>query len=490
MLPNPPKGAHPIVTALFPYQQEGVLAAHYKLLEHGGFYLQWKAGMGKTLGAIALHHTLKSARTLIVAPVVAQGVWRREFEKWLPGTNVAFDAPADGCDVVVTTYDKIKDPKSDNPSRQRRTGTDRLHRLLAWQPDLLVLDEAQYAKSPNTGRTRAAWKIAGGSKYKLLMSGTPAHSPLDWWAQFRIISPAEPIFRQQFREYRSQVMVLAGPNGNWAVRDARGGYVTKGDGYKRLVEAMAPYVHAVAKDVLGLPEPLVTEIPITLSKAEQKAYDEMETMLRTELHDETEANASIVLTQIMRLDQIAAGHVTNEGGATVDVGHSKSDACMELIDQRDDEKIVVACRFKEDIARLKAELDKRERPYRIIDGSVSAGKRTEAEDWFQTQEHSGVMLLNYQAGGVAITLSKASTLIMYTLTPSVIQWEQMLARVHRIGTTTNVSVLYLLAEGTHDEIQLSGLKAGASMVDMARLLLKYLNRRDGDVITKQSKAAA
>jgi SNF2 family DNA or RNA helicase len=471
-------------SSLFPYQREGILAAHHKLLEHGGFYLQWKAGMGKTLGAIALHHTLKSQRTLVVAPVVAQGVWRREFEKWLPGTRVAFDLPEQDTNVCVTTYDRIKDPKSDDPRKQRRTGTDRLHRLLAWQADLLILDEAQYVKSPNTGRTRAAWKLAGGSQYKLLMSGTPAHSPLDWWSQFRIISPAEPIFRQQFREYRAQVMVLAGPNGNWAVRDSRGAYVTKGDGYKRLVEAMAPYVHAVSKSVLGLPEPIVTEVPLTLSQREQRAYDSMETTLRAELHDETEANASIVLTQIMRLDQIAAGHVTNEVGDTVDIGTTKTDAALELIDQRDDEKIVVACRFRQDISRLKEALEKRERPFRVIDGSVSASKRSEAEDWFQTQEHNGVMLLNYQAGGVAITLSKASTIIMYTLTPSVIQWEQMLARVHRIGTTTNVQVLYLLAEGTHDELQLAGLKAGASMVDMARLLLKYLNREDGRKLEK------
>lgn len=467
------------MSALFDYQKHGIIAAYDKLLESEGFYLQWKAGMGKTLGAIALHHMLKSPRTVIVAPVVAQGVWAREFDKWLPGTRVVFDTPTEDCDVCVITYDKIKDPKSDDLKTQRYTGRDRLHRLLAWQPELLILDEAQYFKSPSALRTRAIWKLAAGCHYKLLMSGTPAHSPMDWWAQFRVIAPTEPIFRQQYKQYRAEVMVLAGPNGNWAMRNSRGGFITRKDGYDKLVRAMAPYVHAVAKDVLQLPEPLVEEVPITLSPREQRAYNDMRDYLRAELPDDAgEANATIVLTQIMRLVQISAGHVTDSEGNTVDLGSSKLDACMELLDQRDEEKVVVACRFRQDIARLRKALEERKRPFRVIDGSVSQTARTEAEDWFQQGEHNGVMLLNYQAGGVAITLTKASALIYYTLTPSVIQWEQMGARVHRIGTTTNINVYYLQASD-QDDLLYSGLKAGASMVDMARLLLKYLKRRDG-----------
>jgi hypothetical protein len=55
----------------------------------------------------------------------------------------------------------------------------------------------------------------------------------------------------------------------------------------------------------------------------------------------------------------------------------------------------------------------------------------------------------------------------------------MISRGHRIGTTTNVQVLYPLAVNTHDEIMLAALRRGASQVDMARLLMKYLNRVDG-----------
>jgi SNF2 family DNA or RNA helicase len=441
--------------------------------------------MGKSLGAIALHRKLLSERTAIVCPVVAQGVWRREFEKWLPGLVISdIDSMGSSTQVVITTYDKLKDPKAGNALAQRRTGAGRLHKLQAWAPELLILDEAQYIKSPSAARTRAMWKLAAAAQWKLLLSGTPAHSPLDWWSQFRVIAPHEPVFRQTYSEYKqSTVVLMQGPNGAYPVRGRNGALVVKVDGHKRVVDAMAPYVHAVPKSVLNLPEPIVTEVPITLSTAERKAYTQMETMLRTELIDGkgeiTEANATIVLTKILRLTQIAAGHVTSEDGESIHVGRSKLDGALELLAEREDEKVVVACRFKRDIMDLASELEKAGRPYRIIAGNVTGAKRTQAEDWFQTEPHNGVMIIQYQAGGVAITLTAATTLIMYTLTPSVIQWEQTTSRVHRIGTTTNVQVLYLIAQQTQDEIMLAALQRGASVVDMCRLLLRYLNREDG-----------
>ena len=52
----------------FPYQVEGIVRAYRAMIDpsgRGAFYLQWKPGMGKTLGAIALHRKL-SERTVVV----------------------------------------------------------------------------------------------------------------------------------------------------------------------------------------------------------------------------------------------------------------------------------------------------------------------------------------------------------------------------------------------------------------------------------------
>jgi Superfamily II DNA/RNA helicases, SNF2 family len=329
------------------------------------------------------------------------------------------------------------------------------------------------------------WKLAAACKWKLLLSGTPAHSPLDWWSQFRVVAPHEDVFKQTYSDYKQATVVLQqGPNGAYPMRGRNGALVVKTDGFEKLTRAMAPYVHAVPKSVLNLPEPIIQEIPVTLGPRERKAYTSMETMLRAEFTDDlgniTEANATIVLTKIMRPPQIAAGHGTDENGDTIQIGSAKLDAALGLLEEYEDERVVIACRFRQDIANLGAALEKQGRPWRKIDGSVSGAARTASENWFQSDDpHNGVMLLQYQAGGVAITLTKASAIILYTLTPSVIQWEQTISRVHRIGTTTNVNMLYLIAQQTQDEIMHAALQRGASVVDMCRLLLKYLNRTDG-----------
>lgn len=85
-----------------------------------------------------------------------------------------------------------------------------------------------------------------------------------------------------------------------------------------------------------------------------------------------------------------------------------------------------------------------------------------------------VLLLQYKAGGTALTLTKAKTLILYSLNPSTIDLRQMIGRVYRIGQTTNVQVLPLLAENTVDVRLWHGLKLNLEHVELAR----YLARRD------------
>ena len=139
---------------------------------------------------------------------------------------------------------------------------------------MLIVDEAQYVKTPGTARTRAIWKLGAASKHKLALSGTPAHSPLDWWSQFRLLAPHEPVFQRTYQEFKLATVVLTqGPTGYYPMRGRNGSIMVQQDGFKKVVDAMAPYVHVVSKEVLGLPEPIVTEVPIELDRAERKAVE-------------------------------------------------------------------------------------------------------------------------------------------------------------------------------------------------------------------------
>jgi SNF2 family DNA or RNA helicase len=202
--------------------------------------------------------------------------------------------------------------------------------------------------------------------------------------------------------------------------------------------------------------------------------------LRTVLDPDTEAEASIVLTQMLRLAQISAGFVTDQAREVHDLGTSKLDACLELLEERDQKKVVVSCRFRHDIERLRTALGAREVDFRVLDGSTPEKVRPQIEDWFQNTPGPKVLVIQQRAGGVAITLSKADCLIFFTLESSIPMWRQTWGRVWRIGQLGHVQIIYLVGDNTIDETQLVKLKEGASLVDMARAFLNNIrNRQNG-----------
>ncbi len=461
---------------LRPYQAEAAAQGFHVVQEWGGFYIQHDPGMGKSLTAIALARLLKVRRICVVCPPVAIGVWRREIGKWWP------DATRERSDVFfnIVSYDSLYDPlPSDLGAKRRTQGRSRLQDLCDWSPELLVLDEAHYAKSPDSKRTKACMQLARFSIYRVLLSGTPTHNVLDAWAQYRMIAPDEPLFKLTYAQFRNELVVLGGPNGNWPMKDKSTGELRfKPRAREALTEATITYTHVATADMMELAEPVETVVPFQLSTVEQTAYDYMEKRLRADLPDGTEVEAEIILTKLLRLTQIAAGHATNTKGDTVNIGTSRLDTTLGILAERPDQKVVIACRFKRDIQLLRDELNAQGRAVCIIDGSVSPKTRTQLEDWFQRPDtnRSAVMLLQYQAGGTAITLHAAHTLILYTLDLSVIRYRQMLGRIWRLGQKGLCEVIVPVAENTQDEQALAGLKSGDDN-RLAKLLLDRLRRR-------------
>jgi SWI/SNF-related matrix-associated actin-dependent regulator 1 of chromatin subfamily A len=91
------------------------------------------------------------------------------------------------------------------------------------------------------------------------------------------------------------------------------------------------------------------------------------------------------------------------------------------------------------------------RKYIRIDGSTSPKFRQEQIDAFQNDPSIRVALLGITAAGVAVTLTASSTVWFAELfwTPALmIQAED---RAHRIGQTSQVQCLYVVAKGTLDE---------------------------------------
>jgi superfamily II DNA or RNA helicase len=156
---------------LFPYQRDGVA----RFLSTGRLLLADDMGLGKTAQAIASCHALFAAgkirRGLVVVPAPLKPQWARE---WLAFT-----------DISIVTVDG--DP-AERASRYRRRGDgvllvnyEQLLRdlplVLAYAPDLVILDEAQRIKNWET-KTAAVVKRLEPA-WRLVLTGTPMENRLE-----------------------------------------------------------------------------------------------------------------------------------------------------------------------------------------------------------------------------------------------------------------------------------------------------------------------
>src|SRR5262245_25069188 len=159
-----------IKVELYPYQLHGAVFAACQ----GRCILGDDMGLGKTVQALAAAELLARERgierVLVVAPASVKYQWETEVRKYT------------GRLVQVI----------DGTTAQRRTqyGQPTIYRLInyeqvvrdldelnAWQPDLVILDEAQRIKNWESKTSRAVKKLR--SRYALVLTGTPLENKLE-----------------------------------------------------------------------------------------------------------------------------------------------------------------------------------------------------------------------------------------------------------------------------------------------------------------------
>lgn len=166
-----------------PFQKAGVAWA----LSHEGTLIGDDMGLGKTveaLGVVNADSTVNSV--LVVCPLSVALNWKAEAEKWLTreaSIGVASSKELPDTDVVIAHWGIIS--KHAEALRERN-----------W--DLVVLDEAHYAKNPKAGRTKALFGdrtkriaplVAGR---RLALSGTPIpNRPIEIYPVLKWLAPQD-----------------------------------------------------------------------------------------------------------------------------------------------------------------------------------------------------------------------------------------------------------------------------------------------------------
>ncbi|XP_039200486.1 DNA excision repair protein ERCC-6-like isoform X2 [Crotalus tigris] len=176
---------------LFDHQREGV-AFLYKLYREGrkGGILADDMGLGKTVQIIAFLSGMFDAElirsVLLVLPTTLLNNWVKEFAKWTPGLRVKVFHGTSKAErnryleriqrrngVLLTTYQMVLN------NWQQLSSFD--GKEFVW--DYIILDEAHKIKTPSAKTTKSVHSIP--SKNRILLTGTPVQNNLkELWALF------------------------------------------------------------------------------------------------------------------------------------------------------------------------------------------------------------------------------------------------------------------------------------------------------------------
>lgn len=416
-------------------------------------------GTGKTLSAIATagHRYNKGQikKLLIVCPLSVVPVWHEEFQK-----HADFD-------YSIGDLTRVKDKKialTISPKKGLWIGLINyesswriLDLLTKWNPDMIIIDESQRIKNGRAKQSKGLHKLGDITKYKMILTGTPVtQGPLDMWSQYRFLNP--DIFGRKFTSFRNRYAIMEGLRGRPEIRLVVG--------YKNLDE-LAEKAHMIAyrvtkEEALDLPPTVDQTVMVKLSSEAHKIYKQMEKDFMVTFSDEKISTAPIILTQLLRLQQITGGFLHTEDKTVEKFDSSKLAAVKELLsDLPSDKKVVIFARFSPEIEALEEiskSLDKR--TLTLQGGTKNRGEVIKS---FQEDPEVKVIVIQIQTGGLGITLTAADTAIFYSTTFSFADYEQAKARLHRIGQHHPVNYIHMIAEDTIDEDILAILRSKGDM---------------------------
>lgn len=297
--------------------------------------------------------------------------------------------------------------------------------------DLIIVDECSGVKRATTKRWKGLKAIVGPDTWLWMMTGTPAaQSPTDAYGLAKLVNPTGvPPF---FSAFQDMVMNKFGPFK----------YVPKPEAKTIVHSVLQPAIRFLKKDCLDLPPVVHVTRKVELTAQQKKYYEILRKKMVMEAAGEqiTAANAAVKLNKLL---QVSAGSAYSDDGETVEFDISnRYNVLMEIIEETSN-KVLIFVPFTSTINTLHDKLTADGIPNDVINGAVSAGKRSDIIRAFQSQPDPRVLVIQPQAAAHGVTLTAADTIVWWGPTASVEIFEQANARVDRPGQKNKCTVFKL-----------------------------------------------
>jgi len=313
---------------------------------------------------------------------------------------------------------------------------------------LMAIDESTTIKNPTAKRTKSIVGLSKNSKYRRIMTGSPiTKNPLDLYSQCEFLDPylldftSYYAFRNRYAEMKTMHL--------------RGRSIQVVDEFKNLgelSETLQGFSYRVLKeDCLDLPPKNWIKRHITLSKEQQKVYDQMKKAAMAVLNGKVTSTMTVI-TQLMRLQQITCGHFVADDGTTQEIKNNRITELMDALDEIEG-KAIIWGHWQKDIQNIVDEIEKKYGSGSVVDyyGLTPQDKRQDNIRKFQSDPRCRFFVGTPSTGGYGITLTSANTVIYYSNGYDLEKRLQSEDRAHRIGQKKNVTYIDIIADKTVDE---------------------------------------
>lgn len=453
----------------YDYQLDGVRF----LAERPRALLGDDMGLGKTMQT--LMSLPANGHTLVVCPASLKLNWRNEVRRWRPDLTPvvlkgkgSLRAPEAG-EVLIINYDILPtdmgDIRTARFSEQRfgelagegtsytdatvaaanaYAAADNAEARALLAKTRLVVDEAHRCKSSKAKRTKAVKALGEVCVRITFLTGTPLLGrPFDLWGTLS----AGDMAREVFGGWKGFLKCFGAYDNDWGGIEFTGPDRTVPERLRRVMLRRTK-----AEVLTSLPPKVYSEVPVGIDG----------TKLATELDRAWDAWAESVGEDPDTTDELP--NFTMMSAVRARLAEAKTAAAISIIEDHEEQGAPLLV-FSAHRAPVE-EIGKRE-GWGIILGGMSMEERQQVVDAFQAGQLKGVAM-TIGAGGVGLTLTRASTVLFVDLDWTPGNNVQAEDRAHRIGQTGSaVQIIHLVVDHAVDRRVCAILRAKQALIEGA-----------------------
>jgi hypothetical protein len=430
-------------TQLYPYQEEGVRFGVLKT----GVLIGDEMGLGKTLQAISLGILKKEifgfSKVLVVTLASLKEQWKREIERF----------SQEKATIIEGSPFQRKALYRSDPNLFKITNYEAVLRdvtiLSGFNPDIIILDEAQRIKNFSTKTAEAVKRLP--KKHAIVLTGTPLENKLE--DVYSIVQFLDPYLLTPLWKFAADHFMI--------LRNKK----TTISGYKNLAALKEKLnqllIRRKKEEVLKeLPREVVNNYYIDLSQEQLEMHAGYARSLMPLLNKKflTPMDMRRIQTLLLRMRMVCDSTYLVDRDTHISPKLKELESIIDEIVLQSQRKMVIFSEWTTMTFLIARYLSDMGIPFVELSGKIPVKKRQALIDEF-THNPECLVFLSTDAGGTGLNLQAADCVVNFELPWNPAKMNQRIGRVSRIGQASQcINVINLVAKNSIEERILAGIQ--------------------------------